>query len=88
MDRHGRGKQWVLNTTIAVGGILCLMTLVWPDWIEAIFGLDPDGGDGSVERWIARGVALAALTAVIVVSLVRRSLARVGRPLREAPDHG
>jgi len=48
------------------------------DFIERIFGLSPDGGDGSLEVAILGGFVL-----VIVLVARRRSLARLfGRPLR------
>jgi hypothetical protein len=37
-----------------------LLTLVWPDWIEGIFGVDPDAGSGAVEAAIVVVCALAA----------------------------
>jgi hypothetical protein len=33
----------------ACSASLLALTLVWPDWIERFAGLQPDGGDGSVE---------------------------------------
>jgi hypothetical protein len=50
------------------------------DWIEQLLGLNPDGGDGTVEMLIA-GVLLAAALALVVprVPAVRRLLARVVR---------
>jgi hypothetical protein len=34
-----------------------LVTLVWSDWIEAVFGVDPDQHSGSLE-WVVVGVML------------------------------
>jgi len=31
---------------------LFVLTLVDPQWIETVFDESPDGGDGSLERWI------------------------------------
>jgi hypothetical protein len=31
---------------------LFLLTLVWNDWIEIVFKVDPDAGDGSLEKSI------------------------------------
>jgi len=42
---------------------LALLTLVVPDWIEETFGVDPDGGNGTVEVLLV--VALGAATVVL-----------------------
>jgi hypothetical protein len=47
----------------ALFGVLTVITVVWPDWIEAITGLDPDGGSGETE-WgfvVVLGVVTLAL---------------------------
>jgi hypothetical protein len=56
-----------LETIMAAGtGTLFLLTLVTRDWIEAVFGVDPDQHNGSFEWFIvaallAATMALAAL---------------------------
>ena len=39
---------------------LAVLTIVWPDWIEGVFGYDPDHGSGAVEAAIIVVLALAA----------------------------
>jgi hypothetical protein len=48
-----------------IGTALFVMTLVWQDWVETIFGFDPDHGNGSFEYLIS-----AAFVIVAVVSWV------------------
>jgi hypothetical protein len=43
--------------------LLGVLTLVVPDWIEAVFRVDPDGGDGSLEAWLV--VACFAVTGAL-----------------------
>jgi len=63
------------ETALAIlSGALAVITTIWPRWIEALFGVDPDGGDGSVEWWL---VALLALVAVGSALLARRDYRRV-----------
>ena len=38
--------------------VFLLLTLVLPDWIEAVFRVDPDAGSGELEWLIAGGFAL------------------------------
>ncbi|MGF6871079.1 hypothetical protein [Paraburkholderia sp. MM5477-R1] len=38
-------------------------SLVWPQWIEMLFGNQPDAGDG-VEEWAITGV-LTAMTLIV-----------------------
>ena len=54
-----RGRADVVAA--AVLGFLALLTLVVPDWIEVVFKVDPDGGNGSLEWMIVAGCAVVAL---------------------------
>lgn len=53
-----------LDICLAAASVLLFVaTLVWPEWIEMTFGVDPDHGDGSLE-WLILGVtALCAIGA-------------------------
>jgi hypothetical protein len=39
---------------------LLALTAAWPDWIEAIFGVEPDGGSGAVEWGLVAVLAACA----------------------------
>ncbi|MEH0422888.1 ABC transporter permease [Streptomyces sp. B21-083] len=57
-----RRRFWV---EVALGGLsalLFLVTLVRRDWIEIVFGFEPDAGSGAVE-WLV--VAVTALVTVL-----------------------
>ena len=62
MRRKLRHRFWVETVLASVTGILCVVTPIWPDWIEAISGWDPDQHDGSVEWMIAGGLLIVTAT--------------------------
>jgi hypothetical protein len=53
---------WIETIVGTLALLLALVTPVFPDWIEAISGWDPDQHDGTVETWIVIG--LFAVTVV------------------------
>jgi len=55
----------------ALLGAATILTAVWPDWIEGLFGVDPDGGNGTVE-WLI--VAVLAVATVAAIALTRHDL--------------
>lgn len=57
-----------------VSAVLCALTLVSPEWIEELTGLEPDAGSGALE-WIVAGVLLVA--AVVSAALARRDYRRL-----------
>jgi uncharacterized membrane protein YedE/YeeE len=60
----------------AVLGVATILTAVWPDWIEELFGFDPDGGNGTAEWGI---VVVLAVATIAVAALARRDLRVVRR---------
>ena len=59
-----------------IGGVLTVVTLIWPTWIETLLGESPDGGDGSAERLFALGWLAAT---VLFAVLARRDWRRLAQ---------
>jgi MFS superfamily sulfate permease-like transporter len=60
----------------AILGLATILTAVWPNWIEGLFGFDPDGGNGTTEWW---NVVVLAVTTIAVAALARHDLRVVRR---------
>jgi hypothetical protein len=73
MQRMLMVRFWIESTLAAASAFLAVLTLVWPDWIEGIFGVDPDGGSGALEWAI---VAALMSTALVATMLARADLRR------------
>ena len=77
MRRNLPVRFWIEAITASLGMALLVLTLVSAEWFEALTGLEPDGGNGSLE-W-ALPVVLLAITASSA-ALARRTYQRT--PLR------
>ena len=53
MHRRTRRLFWLELVVAVTGFVMAIVTLVYPPWIEAVFGVDPDGGSGALEAAIA-----------------------------------
>ncbi|MDX2540577.1 ABC transporter permease [Streptomyces sp. WI04-05B] len=66
LNRHRRSpvrkRFWAEAVLGGLSALLLLVTLVWRDWIEIVFGFEPDAGSGAVE-WLI--VAVTALVTVL-----------------------
>lgn len=73
--RSVRKRFWLESAFSALSGILGLLTLFWPDWIE-ISGWDPDNHSGAVEWLIVGLLAVVAVTCALLARMEwRRSVA-------------
>jgi len=61
MRRGSKARAWLATTFAIVGLGLCLLTLVWSEWIELLFGIDPDRGSGALELLIAGAFLVASV---------------------------
>ena len=62
-----RARFWIELFAAILCGVLAILTLIVPQWIEVGFGVDPDAGSGSAE-WLVvvllgAGVVMSALLA-------------------------
>jgi hypothetical protein len=76
MPRTHRVRFWIELALASVTGLLALLTVVWPDWIEGVLGVDPDHGNGAAE-WAVVVVCLALAVACSLAARLewRRDLA-------------
>jgi hypothetical protein len=66
-------RRFILETVLAAcSGVLGLVTLVWRSWIETLFGVDPDHGNGTVEWLIIFGLLTVALALSLTARAERR----------------
>ncbi|MFB6613689.1 ABC transporter permease [Streptomyces sp. NPDC085524] len=56
-----RPRFWVEIALGSLSGVLFLITLIWPDWIELVFHVEPDAGSGAFEWLIVAVTASAAV---------------------------
>jgi hypothetical protein len=56
-----RLRFWIEVGLAAASALLLVVTLITREWIELVFGVDPDNGSGSLE-WLI--VALTAATTI------------------------
>ena len=53
-----RRRFWFATIFALIAAFLAVLTAVRPDWIELLFGIEPDEGSGSLERLVV-GIAVA-----------------------------
>ena len=69
MSRTLRTRFWIESALALLSGALTVLTLLWTDWIELVFRVDPDAGNGAME-WAIVVIALAATLAFAVLARV------------------
>lgn len=57
-------------------GSFAVLTAAWPEWIEAKYGVSPDGGNGSLEWAVVLALGCGALVAGL---MARRSMRHANR---------
>jgi hypothetical protein len=73
-----RRRFYIESGMSAASVILLILTLVNNEWIEAVFGVDPDEGSGSLEWLITAVLIVVTLAGAIFARLEwRRADSRV-----------
>ncbi len=78
--RTPRIRFWLEACLGVISAALLLLTLLKPDWIEAVFGIDPDAGNGSVEWAIVGVLFVATIAASALARLEWRRRLPTGSP--------
>lgn len=63
MSRQLRRRFWAEAGLATASALLLVMTILWSNWIELVFRVDPDHDSGSLERLIV--IALIASTVIL-----------------------
>ncbi|MBT2444093.1 ABC transporter permease [Streptomyces sp. ISL-36] len=58
-------RFWVEVVLGSLSGLLFVITLVWRDWIELLFDVEPDAGSGALEWLIVAATALVAVVCAV-----------------------
>ncbi len=61
MERSRR-RVWIEAASAAAAAVLFGVTLLWPAWIEAVTGLDPDHSSGLLEWSVVFGFAACTIS--------------------------
>jgi undecaprenyl pyrophosphate phosphatase UppP len=74
-----RVRFWVESIFASVTGVLAAVTIFWHDWIEVVFGVNPDHGNGSAEWLVVLALAIATVALAVVARHEWRRARRVMR---------
>jgi hypothetical protein len=67
MRKRLRPAFWIESVMACLTAFLALLSLLTPDWIEVVFGIDPDRHSGSVEWGIVVVCCVAPGVRLLVV---------------------
>jgi hypothetical protein len=68
MRERLRPRFWIESVLAAASLVFALLTLLWKDWIELVFRVDPDHHSGSLEM----GIVLAAIAITVIFAILAR----------------
>lgn len=67
MRKTLRRRFWLETGLAIVTCVLFVVTLFYRDWIEIVFNVDPDNGNGSLE-WLIVGVLFVVTVALFILA--------------------
>jgi hypothetical protein len=75
MEKQLRRRLRIEAILASVSAALFVLTLVFPEWIEATTGLEPDSGSGALELVVAGAFLVAAVVSGVLAHRNQRRLA-------------
>jgi hypothetical protein len=72
-----RRRFWIEASLSTSSFALLVLTIIWHDWIETLFGVDPDQHNGLVEWLIVAVLALVTITLAVLARIDFRRLRAV-----------
>jgi hypothetical protein len=75
MEPQPRTRLRVEAALAAISAALFVLALVFPTWIEAATGLEPDAGSGALELVVSGALLLVAIGSALLARRDRRRLA-------------
>jgi hypothetical protein len=65
--RAGLGVRFWIEAGLALAAIaLAIATMIWREWIEIVFKIDPDEGSGALEVAIVVGLLAISLASILL----------------------
>jgi hypothetical protein len=75
---NGIRRRFLIEAGLGTASfVLMVVTLVWHDWIEIVFGVDPDNHNGLFEWLIVAILALLTITLAVLARIDFRRLRSV-----------
>jgi hypothetical protein len=68
-------NAWIVRAGQGLTVLAAVLTAIVPSWIETVFNIDPDGGNGAVE-WL---IVTALVGLAVACELVLRARLRMGQ---------
>ncbi len=72
MSRYQIARYRIEFVLASISGVLFVLTLITREWIELVFGVEPDGGSGALEWFITLGFLFAAVALFLLARRDRR----------------